>query len=385
MSRPPTSPPKPTPPSKRPKLGHTTSITDMPSMSTSLSATAMGPPPRPQQGPSPPCSRSPSPRSITTNQDITDLITREATRLQAANHLVRARNELLARMRTEGLMMEKSELADRAGKIGDAVEKGLGDRARVTDGPARWSDMGGRTLQGEGTPGLQGHGHRLNFFMGHFGRESEQGLATDETPDEEQILDNLSTEGSIDSNEERDLFEDLPEGAVLPADEMTLREEGNKDGHMRAEKGKKEEERRGEQAVQDKVAESKIRDFAKEAADLQEVQKLAKGSEAVKESKRVQVKAKVEVGTEKSKGNVPSLGKQDGEPPGAKGSSGSSGSTGSVGPSQRGVSVTTTGGKETETTVEEESSEEQEFVIVGEVESEESSKDEGKVTEKKQD
>lgn len=281
--------------------------------------------------------------------------------------------------------MEKSELADRAGKIGDAVEKGLGDRARVTDGPARWSDMGGRTLQGEGTPGLQGHGHRLNFFMGHFGRESEQGLATDETPDEEQILDNLSTEGSIDSNEERDLFEDLPEGAVLPADEMTLREEGNKDGHMRAEKGKKEEERRGEQAVQDKVAESKIRDFAKEAADLQEVQKLAKGSEAVKESKRVQVKAKVEVGTEKSKGNVPSLGKQDGEPPGAKGSSGSSGSTGSVGPSQRGVSVTTTGGKETETTVEEESSEEQEFVIVGEVESEESSKDEGKVTEKKQD
>lgn len=326
------------------------------------------------------------------NQDITNLITREATRLQAANHLVRARNELLSRMRIEGMVMEKAELVDRAGKIGDAFEKGRA--ARVTDGLAPGSGMSGKTLHGEGPPGLQGRGHSLSFFMGHFGKESELGPDEDETPDDEQMLDNLSTEGSIDSNEDRDLFEDLPEGVKLPAVEATLSEKGEKDGHKQAEKPK-EEKHQGEQAVQDKVAEPKIRDFAKEAAYLQEVQKPAKGPETEKESEKVQFKAKGEEEvTEKSKGDVPSLGKQDGELPGSESSSGSSVSPGAIAPFQfKGVSgITTDNVKETEAAVQEESTseeessdEDQEFVIVaGEVESEEeSSKDEGKMTEKK--
>ncbi|KAL9586868.1 MAG: hypothetical protein Q9212_000612 [Teloschistes hypoglaucus] len=361
-------------------------------MSISSSATAMGPPPRPQKSPSPAYSPSSSPPSFTPNQDTTDLVTREAIRLQAANHLVRARNELLARMRVEGMVMEKAELVDRAGKIHDAIEKGRGGRARVTDGLAPGSGMGGKTLHGEGPPGLQGRGHGLSFFLGHFGKESEQGPDKDETSDDVQMLDNLSTEGSIDSTEDRDdLFEDLPEGAMLPADEATPRKEGEKDSHIQAEKPN-EEKRQGEQAVQDQVAEPKIRDFAKEAADLQEVQKPAKGPETVKESENVQPTAKGEEGTENSKGDVPGLGKQDWELPGSNGSSGNSGSMGSIGPFQKGTSRTTAAGnKETEATVqedisgEESSDEEQEFVIVGgEVGSEEEiSKDKGKMTEEK--
>ncbi|KAI4258772.1 MAG: hypothetical protein LQ352_001081 [Teloschistes flavicans] len=367
MSRPSSSPPKAVPPSKRPKLGHTTSTMDVPSPSASSSTTAVGPPPPPQQSLSPPYSPSESPPNQTSNLNITDLIAREATRLQAANHLVRARNELLETMRANGV--QKAVLVDGAGNIDDH-----GNASGTNELPPQ-PYVGVEALQGEASR-WQFRKPPLVYSTERSERESEQGRGSAETPDDQQMLDNMSTEGLAGSNEELDLPEEPLEGTAVPCDEGTLREEGEAGGHMQVEKQKEQDWRR-EQAGQDKVAEPTIQDFTNEEAELGEVQKQVKGSRTPHESEKVQAKAK---GSEISKVKMPSGEKQNWEFATSEGSGRSLGSIKTIGPFQKRMSGTNNN-KETESANQE--SGEYQDVSIGEVISK-GRKDKGKGKEKEQ-
>ncbi|KAL8693773.1 MAG: hypothetical protein Q9218_001469 [Villophora microphyllina] len=345
MSRPASSPPYVVPPpSKRPKLGHTTSATEIPSSSSSAT-TPMATPPQQSSPPLPPYSAD---ELSSRDGNLTDLLDREATRMQAANHLVRARNELLEHMRASGV--KKSVLTDGAGNVvgGDSVSGagGSGEQPRPT-----WPRMGIETMQGEDRR-LQAQAQAIGFFTERYAqhdkaeKEKEKGAAAPVPGGEDEVVvmsDSMSTEGSVDSDEEYDLFgEELLEGMEVPdaagGDGGSAEKDGR--GQLQAEaEGRAQEEgtsqeKTGETAVRQESS-NEDAEVQQEYEQAEEIETAAQGDEEAQKLKKKKDKGK---GKEKARDELPKWGKQDWELATSNFSGGRLGSMGGIEDFKEGMS-----------------------------------------------